>query len=114
MDLLVIRHVVLREDALNLLEVPVGDARHLIDVLDRPSHVPVLAVRPIDAEAVAVVVALADAHAVAATTAGVALVAARGAAARLPIHVTTGCAIPVPVEVHVLRAAGSRRATALG
>lgn len=55
-DLLVVCHVVLRKHTLYLLEVPVWDARHLINLFEGLANVPVLAVRPIDAETVAVVV----------------------------------------------------------
>ena len=50
--------MVLRKDALNLFEVPVGNARHALDVIGRASEVAVLAVGAVDAETVAVVVAL--------------------------------------------------------
>ena len=59
MDLLIVSHILTRKDALNLLEVPVRDARHALHFLRLPSHMSILAVRPIDTEAEAVIVALA-------------------------------------------------------
>ena len=58
MNLLVVGHVFLSKDALNLFEVPVRDAGHLVDLLGWSLHVPVLTVGPADAETEAVVVAL--------------------------------------------------------
>lgn len=59
MDLLIVGHMVLCEDALNFFKVPVGDAGHLLDLLRRSPKVDILAGWSIDAEAVAIVVTLA-------------------------------------------------------
>ena len=57
MDLLIVGDVVLGEDTLDLLEVPVGDAGHLINLFRSLPKVSILAVRPIDTESEAVIVA---------------------------------------------------------
>ena len=53
---MIISDVLLRETALNLLKVPVGDLRHVLHFFWLPSHVLVRALRPIDAEAESIVV----------------------------------------------------------
>jgi len=58
MNLLIIGDMVPREDTLNLLEVPVRDARNILHLLRWSADVSIEAVRTVDAEAVAEVVAL--------------------------------------------------------
>ena len=57
MDLLIVGDVVLGEDTLDLLEVPVGDSGHLANLFRPLPQVAILAVRPIDTESEAVIVA---------------------------------------------------------
>ena len=59
MDLLVVCHVLLREDTLDLVEVPVWDARNRVHLLGRPPHVSVLAIQTVYTESKSVIVALA-------------------------------------------------------
>ena len=62
MDLLIVGHMVLGENALNFFKVPVWDAGHLLNLLRRAPIVDVPARGPIDAETVPVVIALTIAH----------------------------------------------------
>jgi len=55
---MVIRHVFLRENALDLLEVPIRDVSDLVDFLRGPPDMLILAIGSTDAETVPVVVAL--------------------------------------------------------
>ena len=60
MNLLIVCNVLTRKHALDFVEVPVGDAWHVIDLFSRPPHVIVLAVRTVDTEPETVVEALAQ------------------------------------------------------
>ncbi len=59
MDLLIVGHILLSEDRLYLVKVPVGDVRHLIDFVWTTTHMSILAIRSTYAEAKTIVVALA-------------------------------------------------------
>lgn len=58
MDLLIVGHVFLSKDAFNLVEVPIRNARHVINLFGRSPHMSVLTVEPVNAETKSVVVAL--------------------------------------------------------
>ncbi len=57
-DLLIVGHIFLGKDRLYLVKVPVGNVGHLIYLLRTATHMSILAIRPADAEAKAIVIAL--------------------------------------------------------
>ncbi len=58
MDLLIVGHILLSEDRLYLVKVPVGDVGHFIDFIGTTTHMSILAIRSTYAETKTIVVAL--------------------------------------------------------